>query len=82
MTTPRTATATKLTELLMRKNATERRAMLCGFIPLRLSTHAPSASPPMPLAGTMEPIPSSDHPSSLALRQDILSQKIGRNMTT
>src|SRR3954469_14639757 len=82
MTVPSAATATKFTELLIRKNATERRAITSPGMPLRASAHAPSARPPAPLAGTIEPVPSSDHASSDAVRHDIRLQKIGRNIAT
>ena len=79
---PITATATKFTELLIRKNATERRAMRSPSIPPLLSTQAPSASPAAPLAGTSEPAASSDPPICQLLRQPSPVQKIGPNMTT
>ena len=64
MTMPTTATATNLTELLRMKKATLRRAMSSAGMPLLRSAQAPSASPPAPLAGTIEPTASSDMPSS------------------
>jgi hypothetical protein len=78
---PSTATATKLTELLMRKNATERRAMRSTGIPPRCRIHAPSARPPAPLAGRSDPAASSDHAICALVRHDIRRQKIGRNMS-
>ena len=79
---PNAATAKKLTELLMRKKATERRAMRSASIPRRCRIHAPRARPPIPLAGTIDPIPSSTPPISALVRHDIERQKIGRNMRT
>src|SRR3954451_4967223 len=79
---PTTATATKFTELLMRKNATVRRATLSAGIPSCVRIHAPSARPPPPLAGTSEPTASSDQPISQLVRHDIPGQKTGRNMAT
>jgi hypothetical protein len=76
-----TATATKLTELLIRKNATDRRAILSAGIPPRRRIHAPSASPPAPLAGTREPTPSSAHAISRLVRADMWLQNTGRNIT-
>ena len=61
---PMTATATKFTELLIRKNATERRAIRSAGMPPRCRIQAPSARPPAPLAGTIEPTASSDQPIS------------------
>ena len=61
---PITATATKLTELLITKNATVRRAMSSAGIPPLRSAQAPRARPPAPLAGTSEPTASSDWLSS------------------
>src|SRR3954465_6221113 len=57
MTVPSTATATKFTELLIRKNATERRAICSTGIPPSRRIHAPSARPPAPLAGVIGPRP-------------------------
>jgi hypothetical protein len=79
---PRTATATKFTEDLMSRNATERRAIWSAGIPPRRSTQAPSATPAAPLAGTSEPTASSDPAISKLLRQRIARQKIGRNIST
>ena len=79
---PRTATATKLTELLIRKKATERRAIRSAGIWRRLRIHAPSARPPAPLAGTIEPTPSSDQAISELVRHDIRRQNTGRNIST
>ena len=62
--TPITATATKFAPLLSTKKATEWRAISAPAIPLLRSAHAPSASPAAPLAGTSEPAPSADMPSS------------------
>ena len=76
-----TATATKLTELLIRKNATERRAMCSAFMPPSCRTQAPSARPPAPLAGTIEPIASSEPPICQLRFQLIPRQKTGANMT-
>jgi hypothetical protein len=81
-TVPTIATARKLTELLMRKNATDRRAICSPGIPPWRSTHAPSARPAAPLAGTSAPTPSSDTASSRAVRFDMCGQKTGRNMST
>ena len=82
ITTPTTATATKLTAPLIRKNATERRAIWFVGMPPSRRIHAPRARPPMPLAGTIDPMASSDQPSSQAVRTGMWRQKIGRNMTT
>ena len=79
---PSTATATKLTELLIRKNATERRAIRSAGMPPSCRIQAPSARPPAPLAGTIEPIASSDQPISQLVRQGMCRQKIGRNIST
>ncbi len=79
---PSAATATKLTELLIKKKATERRAIRSAGIPRRLRIQAPSASPPAPLAGTIEPTPSSATPISVLVRHDIRSQNTGRNIST
>ena len=61
---PITATATKFAALLSTKKATERRAISSAGMPPLRSAQAPSASPPAPLAGTIEPAASSDMPSS------------------
>ena len=82
MTVPSTATATKFTELLIRKNATERLAIRCAGMPPSLRIQAPSARPPAPLAGTIEPAPSSDNPISQLVRHGRFWQKIGRNINT
>ncbi len=82
ITAPSTATATKLTEDLMSRNATERRAILSAGIPPRLSTQAPSATPAAPLAGTIDPTASSDPAISQLVRQPMARQKIGRNIST
>ncbi len=82
ISSPRIATATKLTELLIRKNATDRRAIRSPSIPPSCRTQAPSASPPMPLAGTSEPIASSEPPICQLRRQLRPRQKIGANITT
>src|SRR5215218_9418831 len=79
---PITATATKFTELLIRKNATERRAIRSAGIPRRLRIQAPSASPLAPLAGTIEPTASSAPPISALARHDIRRQNTGRNIST
>ena len=79
---PSTATATKFTELLMRKKATERRAIRSAGIPPSWRIQAPRARPPAPLAGTSEPMASSDQPISQLVRHGMCSQKIGRNMST
>ena len=81
MSVPSTATATKLTELLMRKNATDRRAICSPGMPPSRRIQAPSARPPAPLAGTIEPTPSSDRPISQLVRPHAW-QKTGRNMRT
>ena len=59
-----TATATKLTPLLIAKNATVRFAMSMAGMPPRRSTQAPNARPAAPLAGTSDPTASSDMASS------------------
>ncbi len=82
MASPSTATAMKLTELLIRKKATERRAMRSVAMPPSCSAHAPSASPAAPEAGTSEPAPSSLQEMFQAVRQRICGQKIGRNIST
>ena len=64
MAMPTTNTATKLTLLLITKKATERRAISIPGIPPFDSAQAPSASPPAPDAGTIDPTASSDIPSS------------------
>ena len=79
---PSTATATKFTELLIRKNATERLAIRSAGMPPRLRIQAPSARPPAPLAGTIEPAPSSARPISQLVRHGMLWQKTGRNIST
>ena len=79
---PSTATATKLIELLIRKKATERRAMRSAGMPPSCRIQAPSASPAAPLAGTIEPIPSDDQLISQLVRHGMWLQKIGRNMST
>src|SRR3954452_5668245 len=79
--TPTTTTATKFTELLMRKNASERRAIFWVGMPPSRRIHAPSARPPIPLAGTIDPIPSSDQAISALVLRDMWLQKIGRNIT-
>ncbi len=81
-TTPITATATKLTLLLIRKKATDRRAMCSLLIPPSCRTQAPSARPPRPLAGTIEPMASSEPAICQERRRDIPRQKIGANMST
>ena len=68
---PTTPTATKLIELLISRNAIERRAITGPGIPERLRIQAPSAMPPAPLAGTIEPTASSDKPISALERQRI-----------
>ena len=78
---PSTATATKLTPDLMTKKATERRAIRAPSIPPLWRTQAPSARPPAPLAGTIEPIASSEPPICQLRRQPSPVQKIGPNMT-
>jgi hypothetical protein len=80
--TPITPTATKLTELLINRNATLRRAIRVAGIPKRLRIHAPSATPPAPLAGTIEPTASSHSPISALERQVIRRQNTGRNIAT
>ena len=79
---PITATARKLTPLLIRKKATERRAMRGPSMPPRWRIQAPSASPPAPLAGTSEPIASSAPPICQLRRPLRPVQKIGPNMRT
>src|SRR4051794_4962540 len=80
--TPTTTTAAKLIEDFNNRNATERRAIVSGFIPARESTHAPSATPPAPDAGTIDPVPTSDSPTSAAERQLMSEQNAGRNINT
>ena len=82
MIVPTTATATKLTELLMRKKATERRAICSAGIPPSRRIQAPNARPAAPLAGTIAPAPSSARPISQLVRHGMFRQKTGRNMTT
>jgi len=82
ISTPTTATATKLAALFREKNATLRRAMSSGAMPSLRSAHAPRASPPAPLAGSSEPTASSDIPSSYDVRHDMCVQKMGPNMST
>jgi hypothetical protein len=82
MQNPSTATSTKLIELLIRKNATERWAICSAGMPALRSTQAPSASPPIPLAGTIEPMPTSDSEICQLIFQDMRGQKIGRNIRT
>ena len=72
MTVPSTATAMKFTELLIMKNATERRAITSPGMPPSLRIHAPSARPPAPLAGTIEPAPSSASAISTLVRHGML----------
>ena len=79
---PITATARKLTPLLIRKKATDRRAMRGPSMPPRWRIHAPRASPPAPLAGTSEPIASSAPPICQLRRPLRPVQKIGPNMRT
>ena len=79
---PSTATATKFTDDLMMKNATDRRAIRSPGIPLRCSTQAPSASPLAPDAGTSDPTASSAQPICQLRFQPIRRQNTGRNMTT
>jgi hypothetical protein len=82
MAVPRTATATKFTELLMRKKATERLAIRAAGMPPSRRIQAPSARPPAPLAGTIEPAASSESPISQLVRQGMLWQNTGRNIRT
>ena len=82
MIVPSTATAMKFTELLIRKKATERLAIRSPGMPPSLRIQAPSASPPAPLAGTIEPAPSSANPISQLVRHGMFWQKIGRNKKT
>jgi hypothetical protein len=77
-----TATATKLTPLLIRKNATERLAIRGPSIPPECRIQAPSARPPAPLAGTSDPMASSDPPICQLRRHGSPLQKIGPNMIT
>ena len=56
--------------------------MCSVFMPPSCRTQAPSASPPMPLAGTIEPIASSEPAICQERRIDIPRQKIGANMST
>ena len=75
-------TAKKLTELLSKKKATERRAMAWSSMPSRCRIHAPSASPPMPLAGTIEIMACSASPISAVRLQVICEQNTGLNSRT
>ena len=77
---PSTNTATKFAPLLSTKKATEWRAISSPGIPPLRSAQAPSASPPAPEAGTSDPAPSSDMPSSYVVRHVIREQKTGLNM--
>src|SRR4051812_50048847 len=79
---PSTATATKFTELLMRKKATERRAILSAGMPPRLRIHAPRARPPAPLAGANEPAAGPDPPVSPPERPDKGGAKTWGKKTT
>ena len=79
---PMTATATKLTELLISRNATERRAILSSSIPSRCRIQAPNASPLAPLVGISEPTASSASAISVVVRRDSRGQKTGRNIST
>jgi hypothetical protein len=71
-----------LIEPLIRKNATDRRAIFSAGIPAWRRIQAPSASPPMPLAGTSDPTPVSDSEICQLIFQGMRGQKIGRNMST
>ena len=77
-----TATATKLTELLISRNATERRAICSSGIPSRCRIQAPNASPLAPLVGISEPTASSASAISVVVRRDSRGQKTGRNIST
>src|SRR4051794_16086719 len=79
---PSAATNTKLVALLMTKKATERRAISCAGMPAWLRTQAPSARPLMPLAGTIDPTPTSDHEIFQLSVQGIDGQNTGRNIRT
>ena len=79
---PSAATATKFTEDLMRKNATDRRAMRSAAMPPWRSTQAPSARPLAPLAGTSEPTASSDQPICQLRSHGMRRQKTGRKSRT
>ena len=81
MSSPMIATAKKLTELLIRKNATERWAIRSASMPPSWRTQAPKASPLAPLAGTSEPTASSEPPICQLRRQLRPRQKTGANMT-
>ena len=76
------ATATKFTELLMSRNATLRRATTATGMPERVRIQAPSATPPAPLAGTIEPTAISESEISNVERHDIRGQNAGRNIAT
>ena len=76
------ATATKFTELLMSRNATLRRATTATGMPERVRIQAPRATPPAPLAGTIEPTAISDSEISNVERHDIRGQNAGRNIAT
>ena len=75
-------TAAKFTELFNNRKATERRAIVAAAMPARESTQAPSAMPPAPDAGMIDPIPTSDRPTSAAERQGISEQNTGLNIST
>lgn len=79
---PISATAAKFTELLTRKNATDRLPIWSPGIPPWCRIQAPSASPPAPLAGTIDPTASSDKPISQLARHDIWRQKTCLNIST
>jgi hypothetical protein len=79
---PSTATATKFTEDLIRKNATDRRAMRSAAMPPWRSTQAPRARPLAPLAGTSEPTASSDIPICQLRTHGMRRQNTGRNSRT
>ena len=51
-------------------------------MPERVRIQAPSATPPAPLAGTIEPTASSESEISNVERHDIRGQNAGRNIAT
>ena len=59
-----------------------RRATTCTGMPERLRNQAPSATPPAPLAGTIDPTASPENEISKVERHDIRLQKAGRNIAT
>ena len=66
----------------MSRNATLRRATTATGMPERVRIQAPSATPPAPLAGTIEPTAISESEISNVERHDIRGQNAGRNIAT